>query len=385
MIGFFLNINLESKNNIKLIVTDHLSFKDIDTLENQCLYIFNDVHDQILFSHGQMFYCIGTLINKHFSNKAALRQIDNDINSGNNWKAIAKNLRGQFCLIVHTKENHVFIITDKTGSFPIYKFENKNRIQISNFLPLLTKHNKLSINAQAVAEYLSLDYTIDCTFFNEIMPLEMGMIFKFCNERQAQRYDNFYLNLQYNKYNKLKDISHRAKQILIKNLSFLNSDDRIFADITGGFDTRTIIAILKHNELNFEGGICGEQVSGESLIAQQLAQLLKIKFHSGISISDKALFDNVINTHFDITGGAPIPYHSSELINYYSYIKNIFDIHITGFSGTELSQSIPRLSLLTKTVKFRMIYEKFYKYINIFSNNFMDETEYYNNIEKKNR
>jgi len=383
MIGFFLSVNLNSEKELNLSIIDYMSFKSLSKFEDHSLYIFSDDQAQSIKSEGCLLYNIGVLIHKNLWGEEALVSISNEIALGKNWKEIANETRGQFCLLVFTKKKEVLIITDKLGCFPIYKFGNDHMIQISNIFNLLTKHNKLSLNEQAVAEYVCLDYCIDCFFFNEIKVLDIGSIYKFGKKQETISYYKYYKNIEFHKYNELSEVSYRAKQILMNNLSFLNSDDKIFVDITGGFDTRTILTILKSMDLKFEGGFCGEQVLGESTLSKKLAQSLGIELHSNIGITDKNLFKNILNKHFEITGGVPIPYHSSELINYYDYIKERFNIHLTGFSGTELTQSTPNLRLFSRNISFPQLFEKHFKYQDIFNNNFIDESHYYHCLDTK--
>lgn len=384
MNGFFFRILKRANNNtIKLFYLPYEEFAKLLTIEECGLYLFKHKNTQYIHSNGYTLYNIGTLIYKNFWNNKALELIAIELSSGKQIKHIMANTRGQFCLIIHIKDN-VFFVTDKLGIIPIYKYENDNKIELSNLLLALAEQNKISINYQAVAEYLCFWYCFHSTFFNEIDLLEKGTVFKFGNETINEEYFNYLAGIQFNKYNNLKEISQDTKDRLQQNFSFLSNDDRIFTDITGGFDTRLLAIILKNLNLNFVGGICGDQVLNETNIAVQVAEKLNVEFRSNTKISDKNIFSTILDKHFNISNGVPILYHSTELVNYYEVISQDFDIHIMGLGGSELCDNfLPRLSFLTKRLKYSSLFEKYFKFHDIFSGNLITEDLYYNNITAK--
>ena len=351
--------------------------------QQQGLYVFEDDHHQFVTSNGYTLYNIGTLVYKNTWRKKGLGLIIDDLDNGKSIQEIMSDARGQFCLIMHTTEN-TYVITDKLGSFPVYVFEDENTVQISNIVSPLAKSNRVSANYQAFVEYLSFNYCFDCTFFNEIERLTMGTIYQFGVERKTQVYSNMFEGICFNKYADLCEVAGIAKKTLSQNLSFLNSNDKIFMDITGGFDTRTVATILRGMDMCFEAGTCGEQVLRESELARRVAEALGTKFHSYINISDVLAFRHVLDRHFLIGTGVPIFYHSTELINYYERIRQGFDIHITGFGGTELTtQDLPRLDIFSSKVNMKRLLRRLFGYKDIFVDSFYSKGQYYGCLARK--
>jgi len=383
MIGFYLKIRQNANANVKIFSVPYESFTNLNFIEDQCLYIFESEKAQVVQLNGYTLYNIGTLVYKNVWRKKALEHIIHDLENGEPIQSIMSDTSGQFCLIAHTI-NNVFVITDKLASFPIFKYQDNNTIQLSNIFMLLVTQNKVTVNYQAIAEYLCFDYCFDRTFFNEIELLEIGTFYQFGPEQKSQVYHNYLTNVQFNKYRSLDVISKKAKEIMLQNFSFLSQDDQIFADITGGFDTRMIVVMLKHMKLDFATGICGEQNLHEADIAAQVAEKLGVKFYSKIKITDKDVFCNIVDKHFKITSGVPILYHSSELINYYDQISQNFDIHVTGFAGSQLwGNFLPRLGFFSSRLKHASLLEKYFKFINIFHSKLVTENSYYENIKAK--
>lgn len=383
MIGFYLSINKREKSAIELSSVTFESFCDLDTVEQNKLYIYQDSNDQMHTSQGYTFYNIGTLSYKRAWRKKALELICHDLEKGESIQNIMQNTGGQFCLIIHRHQD-VCVITDKMASFPVFKYEDPNRVNISNIFLLVAKHGHVSMDYQSIAEYLSFDYCFHSTFFNEIEHLEMGTLYQFGEESKIKQYDDYLSGLRFNKYRTLEEISQKSKEIMLQNFSFLRPKDKVFVDITGGFDTRTIAVMLNHMNLNFVGGICGEQILKEADIAAQVAEQLAVNFFDNIKITDQEKFSKILDRHFKITNGVPILYDSSELINYYEFINRNFDIHLTGFAGSQLWDNfLPRLGFFSSRLKLTALFEKYYKYKNIFDNRLMTQKRFYNDLSKK--
>jgi hypothetical protein len=383
MIGFYLTVNKGTNPGAVLSLRLRECPTKLEVPGQEGLHVFDDDRLDIVQSNGFTAFNVGTIIYKNNGQKKALESIVRDLGTGRTVQEIMPDTQGQFCLVIYTPKS-VFVITDKLGSFPVYKFEDDKTIQISNIFLTLAKLNSVTVNYQAFAEYLSFDYCFDCTFFNEIEHLKRGSIYQFSPDLRIHVYDDFPSGVVFDKYNKLDEIARLTKETLVGNLSFLDSDGRIFADLTGGFDTRTIATMLKSMNIGFETGISGEQVLHESNIAKEVAEALRVKHHRGIKIAARELFRRIVNEHFEVSNGVPLLYHSSELINYYEYIKQNFDIHVTGFAGSQLfDQFLPRLSFFSPRLKHNALFEKTFKFKEIMREELLSEAAYYEKLTRK--
>jgi len=382
--AFYLTIRKDVRSVPELVLSMFACIDNSEISEKESLHIFDDSRSKVVQNKGYTLFNIGTLIYKHRWRRKALELIIEQLSSGKSIEDIMLDTKGQFCLVVHSADD-LFIITDKLGSFPVYYFEDEDTIQITNILLLLAKKNNVSINHQAFAEYISFDYCLNSTLFNEIEPLNMGTIYQFGRERRVYTYDEVFDDIQFNKYADLAEVANEARETLVNNLSFLTSDDRIFVDLTGGFDTRTMATILNSMGTAFDCGICGEQVHKESKIAARVAQILGVKLLEDIKITDRRLFRVILDQHFTITTGVPMLYHSSELINYYQYIEREYDIHLTGFGGTELTiRTLPKLNLFSSKINKNSLFQKYrYWYPDIFINEFITEGMYRTHLTEK--
>jgi len=196
VIGFYFTIQKNSCGDVELRSESFDSFTRINTLSKNSLYLFSDQDASKEHFNGYAFYVIGTLVYKKQWNRKALRLISGDLANGLTVEDIALNSKGQYCLIIHSPEN-VFIVTDKLGSFPIYKYEKNSSLQISNMLPLLAKRNNVTLAFQELAEFISLPdpFCYSATLFKEIQYLRGGTIYQFCQKQTLKGSELVYYNV----------------------------------------------------------------------------------------------------------------------------------------------------------------------------------------------
>ncbi|NQT22684.1 MAG: hypothetical protein HQ579_04500 [Candidatus Omnitrophica bacterium] len=388
MIGFLLHIDSTSKNPIKMQSEDLDLIRTTTHIQDNSLFLFKNSVASSVELEGYSLYVVGTLIYKKNWNTKALELIAHDFANGMTTETVALNARGQYCLIIY-RQGKVTIITDKLASFPIYKYEKGNTVKISNIFPLLAEKNNVTFNFYALAEFIShLDgFSFDSTFFKEIEHLDGGTIYEFGDQATSKCYYDVLKGIEFDKYRDLDSTSNEIKEMLIENLSFFRPKDRIFADLTGGFDSRVVVTILKANGTVFDAGICGDQTPHESQIARNVAYKMNVKFREDFRIDSYEKFKHTLELHHKISNGIPELYHSTELINYYTDIKKHYDMHITGFGGTELftlDQQVVRLFTDTNgEIDIDSYLRTCLKHIDVLKDEYMEEMSYYNILRLK--
>lgn len=396
MIGFYYTIQRNSFSNIELRPESFDSFTKITTPLENSLYLFSDQHASMENYHGYTFYIVGTLVYKNKWNRKALKLISDDLANGSAVKDIALNSKGQYCLVIHSPEN-VFIVTDKLGSFPVYKYEKNNLLRISNMLPLLAKLNDITLAFQELAEFISLpdSFCYGTTFFKEILPLRGGTIYNFSQKQTSKLlvriYYNMFDNITFKKYQDLNEVADMVGEILTGNLTFFEPQDKIFADITAGFDTRVNATILSHNNIKCVAGIMGKQIPcdnqtlNEAEIARKVADKLNLNFDNDFCVQDYEQFKNLVCEHYNVFNGVPQLYYSSDLIGYYENIKAGYNIHLTGMLGTQLMCRKHSLEGMTidNRINIDGFIRKSFGYKSIISNKYITESQYYDNLYDK--
>jgi len=391
MIGFYLNVEIKPIANIKIHTITFEDFSDLRDLKNNCLYLFiDDYSDPIAQSEEINIYTVGAVIYRNEWGKRATNLILQDLITGYDIRYIVKELSGQFCLIISEKEN-VYIITDKLSSFPVYRTNNSKCTHISNILPCLLRHNNVSINPQSTSEYICFGYSLDSTFYNEINWLDEATIYKYGKENSEIKYENPYANIKFCRYRNPKEVANILTDILKNKMLFLDKNDRIFVDMTGGFDTRTIAAILRNENYQFTGGICADpfihirdKFSDELKIARMVAEVLKVDFCDNFIIENYDSYLENLNIQNAITAGIPIPFSNVDYLNYFLRIKNDYSIHICGYVGTQgFDQEMKNLNLLSTKFDINPFFGKRYQYLNVFSDNFITQKDFQEAISIK--
>lgn len=385
MHGFSLRLNKNSSKKIMLENISYDNFKQSGQKKDQTLFLFEDEEQKMVERNGCVIYTIGTLVYRDSWGHSAINEIMNDLEKDNSINEILKLAHGQFCLVIF-KNNKVIIITDKLATFPIYIYEDSSFFHISNILLNIVRNYPVTFNYQAVSEYLNFDYCFDKPFFNEIKLLDHGMIYYIDRNVKKERYYDFLYGIEFDKYTDLDEATEKSKSILLKNFRFIENDktDKIFIDLTGGLDTRLIASLLRSRGIEFQAGICGEQNINEEKIAKKISTIFGLDLFTSIKIEDKDVFEFYANKQFEISNGVPIYLHSTELLNYYQFIQDHFDIHISGFAGSQIFDNfLPQISFISKNIKPNNLIAKSFSYKDIFKNEILDEKNYNRNITTK--
>ncbi len=385
MIGFYLTIFKDRlhTDDIELMISDSGAMESAEIVQKNRLILFNDKKAQHYSSGDYTFYSIGTFIYKKSWGIEAVKKLDADINNGMPLAEIFSESSGQFALLIFNKGT-VHLITDKLGSFPVFKFESDKKICISNIFRYVCKVNDLSLNHQAVAEYLSIDYVFGNSLFHEVDLLKECSIYSFNHAFSSSTYHNYLDTVQFDTYKNIDEVSELSIQVLTDALSVFADDKKLFCDLTGGFDTRTISVLMHRLGISFSCGICGEQNVNETQIARDVADRLGYTFNSDIKIDTEPGFNTCLDHHYKISGGVPILYHSTELINYYSHIAQHFDLHLGGFAGSQLIDNwLPRLSLISKTMNTPGLLFKSFLFADLFKDNVLSPEYYYDHVTNK--
>jgi|GEM_PF-3311521 len=383
MIGFYLTLTKGEATPCAVRRSTYESLAQKNAPPHAGLHILDDDRTQLFQKDDSTLLSVGTLIFRNVWKGDALEKIARELADGRSVEEVAAETRGQFCLVV-LQPDALCVVTDGLGVFPVYRIVQNGTVQISNVFPLLVGNNRVTFDRQAVAEYLSLRHPVDATLISEIERLEGGIVYRFGKTDSERCYTEGFADLRPRRLTDLGDLSRKVEETLAGNLSFLKPEDRIFADITGGFDTRTNAAIFTALGLRFEGGHCGEQVLNESSLAVKVARALDVKFHTGIKISELEQFRQNFDFHKKIFAGIPLPFHSTELINYYHFIARSHDIHVAGFGGTQqLIQDMKRLTLFSRKLDPKSLCLKYFPLSDLFVDSFITPRSYFESIRHK--
>ena len=263
MQNLYISKNSTQKNDF-FVLNDYLEAHSELKVNNYFIKFFSSKNKESIFKKDNDFIAnLGVFIYKNHYNSEALKLFFNDLSSGGQLEKLllSQKTRGQFVLIIYQNKK-LKIVTDRLGYFPMYIFQKNGNVSLSNNMLSLGKNNKCTLNKIGISQYLSENYKhltyacCDQTLFNEVNYLEAGTIYILYNEISKKRYFDLTQNINIGNFISLNDVVEKAEELLRENLSFLqNVKGNIHSDITGGIDTRVIIAILSKLGINFNVGL----------------------------------------------------------------------------------------------------------------------------------
>ncbi len=398
MQSFYLtNSNLE-ENSLSIINQQLISYPKLK-IKNFLISFFHTNEKDSLYKNGQNIISnLGVFIYKNNYNKNALKLFLEDLLSGKslNDLLLSNDTRGQFCLILYFN-NELKIISDRLGYFPIYIYMKNNIIAFSSSMLLLGKNNETSLNYTGIAQYLSENYKhityacCDQNIFNEIKYMDSGSIYLLDNNSiKKEKYFDIKNELEIGKYKKIDEIVSNAENLLSKNLSFLkNVKGKIHSDITGGIDTRVIIAILSKLGVKYSVGVQAvkeyKDFSNQGKFSELniVNKLIKYKGLDFQLFSDENYLKNQQMID-DLTFFHSHKQTYNRRTGYFSNVKESgADIMISGLSGTELFRlSYNQYFKKNNNLNLDTFLPEHVELVDLLKDKYLTKETYYNHLKK---
>jgi len=199
------------------------------------------------------------------------------------FKAKLRDADGNFAVVIRNSES-IFAATDRVRSIPLFYSLHENTIQISDKAYKIV--NDLSSTTSDKSSLLALSltgYTIgENTVIREIKQIQAGECI--CLSSECKLHKEFYFEHLHTKksittdliFEKLSSISNNMINRLLKTVE----NRQIVIPLSGGYDSRYILAMLKKN--NVKNVVCytyGRRESHEVKIAKIVADQLGYIWH----------------------------------------------------------------------------------------------------------
>lgn len=213
--------------------------------------------------------------------EASVLEIIKDYKSGSiNFSSIY----GHFCICIVNAEQEKVIFTDNSGICKIY-FDINDFSFSSSLLSLLQLNKRYKLNSEGVVEFLKFGSVhFNKTVVSDVQVLSRTKIIQICQSKVLFKEKN------------LPHISDQPDvnfQTFFKNLLPSLENKRISLDITGGSDSRMLIALFNDSVQNLELSITGKESNQDVNIAKEIARKVNQSFylteHQGGKVSDDKL------------------------------------------------------------------------------------------------
>ncbi len=261
--------------------------------------------------------------------------------SGN---SIVKQIKGSYTLIIfNIKSNSLNIFTDELNIRTVYYSQQGNKLLISNSLSAFIKYSPKDfsvINTKAVLEYALFDFVLtNETFIKQINYLSPASRLEYSkNQLKSTQYWDIFtaFNKQNPELNEQESFT-QINNLLKKNLSaYLSEPEKTAFALTGGYDSRTNLALLngKHSSgYYYSYGVKG---SYDIKFAQKVAKKLDLNFNP--FILDHRFAENFPDNALTAikVGDGMVEMSRANYIHAFKDIGKDFDYILTGLFGSEL-------------------------------------------------
>jgi len=259
-------------------------------------------------------------------------------------KEIVHRIKGSYVLIVYNFNSKILeIFTDELNIRTINYVQTKDKLIISSSLSAFIKYlpdDFSTVNTKAVIEYTLFDFILtDETFIKSIKVLQPASQLHYAdNQLSINKYWDIFDAFENSKPElKEKDAYNKIERILKQNLkAYLSEPQKTAIALTGGYDSRTNLALLngKHKEAYYYS--YGIKNSYDIIFARKVAQKLKLNFHP--LILDKE-FENDFENNALIAinqGDGMVEMSRANYIYAFKKLAKDFDFILTGLFGSEL-------------------------------------------------
>ncbi len=194
-------------------------------------------------------------------------------------RMLARELDGFFCLVIGDARNgETLVLTDVVGSYHCFVRETQEAIAISGSSLLLAALRDFHLDPIGCQEFLQTGVVYeDRTCYAEVRKLGPASIFRFGNEVREPKQSYWQASALVSDslagekaVDRLWDgLTHAAAQI---GRLF----GRVVCDLTGGYDSRAMVAGFRGARVPFATTVSGAADSGDVRISKELAQRLGV-------------------------------------------------------------------------------------------------------------
>uniref|UniRef100_A0A6M3ISZ1 Uncharacterized protein n=1 Tax=viral metagenome TaxID=1070528 RepID=A0A6M3ISZ1_9ZZZZ len=320
----------------------------IDKVPGYLQIFHNEDHLSFHEVGGEFLANCGVLAFEDKFNKSVLEEIFYKDGRDLEWYLKRRRTHGQFFLLSYMwnktdYKKELKLITDQFATIPIYiKYCEDGDYEVSNVYRWLIDKKVGDIDLFALDQRLSVDWNYpmftDNTLFRNIKLAKSSIIYKL--DKRVIIEENY-----------TKENYITLDETIKNNFKFLDNVDRIWCDVTGGFDTRlNLDYCLKNFVFDYNGNskvIFGNDLSDKDkwllkgkYSDHNICKQIERKF--GIDIEDYTsnhhlVIDDWLEKHFnDMLKFNDNPVMSDKRFYHHWDIAHRVDIKLTGFAGTEM-------------------------------------------------
>lgn len=222
----------------------------------------------IQFPNGGFALLTGTLFYRDLADRKALERLHRDVQGG---KLDEDALWGSFAVLLVTRTT-LIAMTDRTGTFHVYRDLSEQRLS-SSFLALAGALPRTTIDTTGFYDYIFQEAPHGGgSIFREIrlLPSDVKLLSDGSDRRHVQRP---VAQPKSEASEPLEDAAERCLTVLRDRIACLSGHypDRIDTALSGGYDSRLILAMLREGGYRAALHVYGSESSEDVRVAKQIA------------------------------------------------------------------------------------------------------------------
>lgn len=242
------------------------------------LYKFKDItiaykkglKSKLLIVDNSNFFLLAH-VNIAYRNKLA--KLTNDVeNFTMDQASIISDFRWGFLCYINKEKEEISLMNDIYGIYPLYYTLKGKEFTLSNdFDTLAQLQDTLNMNIHGIYDYFLFNYTLKSrTLFKEIFQLQGGSHIE-VNTTRIKIYKCTHIAgviFEAEAKGSIEDM----KQAMYNNImSDIDPDLPVQLSLTGGFDSKVVLAALLSNKINFSSYTYGHRYSDDNKAAESIA------------------------------------------------------------------------------------------------------------------
>ncbi len=259
---------------------------------------------------------------------------------------IPKFIKGSYTVLVFSKsDNYLSAFTDEMNIRNVYYGITKSgNLVLSSSLSAFSKYSNDDfgmVNKKSIIEYALFDSDLtNETFLQNVKFLEPGSLFQYSTKDglKIEKFWNIFEAFKSDKPEMTKKESFdKIEDLLKKNLAlYLSEPDKTAFALTGGYDSRTNLALLEGKHDNGFFYSYGSANTYDIRFARKVAKKLKLNYNAFI-LDDRFDIDFNKDATFAIEMGDGLAeLNRANYVFVYKQMTNKFDHILTGLFGSEL-------------------------------------------------
>ena len=222
----------------------------------------------IQFPNGGLALLAGTLFYRDLTDRKALERLHRDVQGG---KLDEDALWGSFAVLLVTRTT-LIAMTDRTGTFHVYRDLSEQRLS-SSFLALADALPRTTIDTTGFYDYIFQEAPHGGgSIFREIrlLPSDVKLLSDGVERRHIERP---IAQPASQPDESLDEAAERCLTVLRDRMASLSSHyrDRIDTALSGGYDSRLILAMLREGDYSAALHVYGSETSEDVRVAKQIA------------------------------------------------------------------------------------------------------------------